>query len=173
MDMPVSKIRALDSFGEDENSIFEVGLTRTFGLGDLSNHILLSGWAAPEDNHVWNDGIDASFSICLKSMPLKPLLMKLEGLPFVARDLTHQDITLYFNGFRVAFWRLYQMDKTFLEAEIEPEFWLARNGGAFAKCVWHLPGSMRPSDVTGADDKRQIGFCFQAMTIAEPIGKPI
>ncbi len=70
-------------------------------------------------------------------------------------------MTLYVNGFRVAFWRIYDMDKKILQAEIEPEYWLSRHGGAYAKCVWHLPNSVRPSDLTDADDQRQIGFCFR------------
>ncbi len=154
---------------DDEASTFKVGLTRTFGLGDLSHHILISGWAAPEENHVWNDGLEASFAVWMKNPPSRKLLMRVQGSPFIARNVAHQDVTLYFNGFRVGFWRLYGMEKTFLEIEIEPEFWLARLGGAYAKCVWHLPGSLRPSDVTGADDKRQIGFCFQTITFDETL----
>lgn len=165
--MHSSKSLAADSFIDNEIWTFRIGLTRAFGLGDLSTQALLSGWAVPEENHVWNDGIDASFVVWMKTLPSRKLLMKIEGVPYAPQDGTHQDITLYFNGYRVAFWRLYGMDKTFLEVEIEPEYWLARLGGAYAKCVWHLPTSLRPSDVTGADDKRQIGFCFQALTFAE------
>jgi hypothetical protein len=157
----------MDMRNEKDMSAFRIGLTRTFGLGDLNRHILLSGWAAPEDNHVWNDGLDASFAVRMKTLPARKLLLKVEGVPFTPRAVDHQDITLYFNGYRLAFWRLQGMDKTCLEVEIEPEHWLARSGGGFAKCVWHLPSSLRPSDVTGADDQRQIGFCFQSVTFVD------
>jgi hypothetical protein len=149
-----------------ERGVFEIGVTRTFGLGDLSKYMPLTGYAAPEENHVWNDGAEASFVVTMQSIPTEQVILKVEGLPFVAEDLKSQDITLYFNGYRVGFWRLNAMDKTFLAAEIEPEYWLARDGGAYGKCVWHMPGSMRPSDVTGADDQREIGFCFQSIAIS-------
>jgi hypothetical protein len=169
--MPVyeSKSLTIDTPREDDIAAFRVGLTRTFGLADLNRHILLSGWAAPEENHVWNDGFDASFFVQLKTLPSRKLLLKVEGVPFTPRNVLHQDVILYFNGYRLAFWRLQGMEKTFLEVEIEPEHWFARKGGGFAKCVWHLPDSLRPSDVTGADDTRQIGFCFQSITFAEVV----
>ncbi len=74
--MPVTKSRSTDSFDDDGYSTFEIGLTRTFRLGDINNHILMSGWAAPEENHVWNHGIDASFAIWMQTMPLRQLLLK-------------------------------------------------------------------------------------------------
>lgn len=149
---------------------FELGVARAFGVGDVSSHMLLSGWAAPEHNHIWNDGPEASFAITMQTMPNKRVMLKVEGLPFIAEDLKSQDVTLYFNGSRIGFWRLYAMDKTFLVAEIEPEYWLARGGGAYGKCAWHMPGSTRPSEVTGADDQREIGFCFQSIEISEADG---
>lgn len=149
---------------------FEVGVARTFGVGDVSGNMLLSGWASAEDNHVWNDGSEASFVVTMQAMPTEKVMLKVRGLPFIAEDLKSQDITLYFNGYRVGFWRLYAMDKTQLLADIEPEYWLARGGGAYGKCVWHLPGSKRPSEVTGADDQREIGFCFQSIEISEAVG---
>jgi hypothetical protein len=133
--------------------------------------MVLTGYAAPEENHIWNDGFEASFVVTMHNMPTEQVILKVEGLPFIAEDLKSQDITLYFNGHRVGFWHLSAMDKAFLIAEIEPEYWLARHGGAYGKCVWHMPGSMRPSAVTGADDEREIGFCFQSIEIAETHGR--
>jgi len=163
--MPQKNLTELARAGESD--YLEINLTRKFGLGDLSDRMLLSGWAAPEENHIWNDGLEASFIIRMRTLPSMPVSLKIEGLPFIDKTLKEQDITLYFNGHRIGFWRLDKMDKSSLHAEIDPEHWIVRNGDAFAKCVWHLPRSMRPCDVTGANDMREIGFCFQAITIAE------
>ncbi len=41
------------------------GVTRAFGLGDIGSENLRAGWAAPEENHNWNDGFDASLVLHL------------------------------------------------------------------------------------------------------------
>jgi hypothetical protein len=163
--MPPNKVIGLAK--ADESDFLETNLSRTFGLGDLNERILLSGWAVPEDNHIWNDGVEATFIIRMKLLPVIPLSLEVEGLPFIDQTLKRQDVTLYFNGHRIGFWRLHTMAKSCLHAEIEPEHWIVRSGHAYAKCVWHLPNSTRPCDITGVNDRREIGFCFQAITIVE------
>jgi hypothetical protein len=147
--MPSKNFRVLS--GTDESEYLETNLTRTFGLGDLNERILLAGWALPEENHIWNDGIEASLIIRMRTLPPMQVSLKIEGLPFIEQSVKRQDVTLYVNGYRIGFWRLNTREKYFLHAEIEPEHWLVRNGDAYAKCVWHLPHSTRPCEITGAE----------------------
>jgi len=143
----------------------ELGVTRFFGRGDIGARNLLSGWAEAEDNHNWNDGPEAALVMTLRQRPEESCLLSVEGRPFLAPGVPRQDVTLFVNGFRVAFWRLGAGETVILEAEIEPEMWLIRRGGALARCAWHLPDSTRPRDISGVQDQRQLGFCFQSMTL--------
>ena len=144
---------------------FEFGVTRFFGRGDLSDCYFDGGWAAPEENHSWNDGIDVAILVPVKSAPKKPCVLKVRGVPNLNDAIRLQDVTLYVNGHRAGFWRMEMRQTTALTARIEPEFWVERNGHGLARCVFHIPGSARPSESSGVNDKRQLGFCFQDLTI--------
>jgi hypothetical protein len=144
---------------------FDLGVTRFFGLGDLNSRYFDHGWATPEQNHSWNDGIDASLLISLKSRPTQTCALQIRGMPYLTDKIQKQDMTLYVNGYRAAFWRLDARQTYLLVAEIAPEFWVERNGKGFAKCVWHIPGSAIPSETAAVNDKRQLGFCFLEITL--------
>ena len=144
---------------------FDLGVTRFFGLGDLNDKYFDRGWAAPEQNHSWNDGIDASFIISLKSRPTQTCALQIRGIPYLTDNIQRQDMTLYVNGHRAAFWRLDARQPYLLVAEIPPEFWVERNGKGFAKYLWHLPSSAKPSETAGVNDQRQLGFCFLEITL--------
>ena len=144
---------------------FELEVTRFFGRGDLNDRYFDRGWAAPEENQSWNDGIDASFIISLKSRPTQSNALKIKGIPYLTDNIHHQDMTLFVNGHRAGFWRLDSRQVFMLVTEIPPEFWYDRNGKGLANLVWHIPGSVRPSETSGTNDKRQLGFCFQEITL--------
>jgi hypothetical protein len=144
---------------------FELGVTRFFGRGDLNDRYFDRGWAVPEENHSWNDGIDPAFIISLRSRPTQPCALKIKGKPYLTDHISSQDMTLYVNGYRTAFWRLDARQTCLLVAEIEPEFWFDRSGKGFAKCVWHIPGSAKPTETSATNDRRQLGFCFQEITL--------
>lgn len=144
---------------------FELGVTRFFGQGDLNDTYFERGWAAPEANHSWNDGIDASLTMWLKSRPPHACALRIRGAPYLTENVHHQDMTLFVNGYRAAFWRLDARQTYLLVAEIPPEFWHERSGKGFAKFVWHIPGSVRPSESAGITDRRLLGFCFQEITL--------
>jgi hypothetical protein len=150
----------------------ELGITRYFGLGDISGKSLLHGWAVPEETHNWNDGYDTSLTISLPNPPETVCVLTIEGRPHLAPGLSRQDITLFFNGRRLGFWRLDRLEGFHLAAEIEPEFWLMRQRGVFGKCIWHLPDSTRPSAISGIQDDRLLGLCFQSITIGRKTPKP-
>jgi len=143
----------------------EPGVTRFFGIGDIGAKNLISGWAAPEQNHNWNDGVEATLLLTLPARPDDICTLAVEGRAFVSAGVAKQDVSLFVNGYRAGFWRLTNEERFTLEAEIEPEMWLDRRSGALAKCVWHLPDSTRPSDISKVQDHRRIGFCFQSMTV--------
>jgi hypothetical protein len=144
----------------------KLGITRFFGLGDLGGHNLLDGWAMPEANHNWNDGYDTSLSLHLPEPPDAPCILTVEVRPYLVTGLAHQDVTLFFNGHRLGFWRLDKDESTQLTSVIEPEFWLHRGAGATGTCTWHLPHSTRPSALSPVQDHRLLGLCFLSLTLA-------
>ena len=144
---------------------FELGVTRFFGQGDLNDTYFDRGWAVPEANHSWNDGIDASLAVSLRSRPTRACTLRIRGTPYLTDDIHHQDMTLFVNGHRAAFWRLDSRQIHSLVTEIPPEFWHEANGKGFAKFVWHIPGSVKPSETSGISDRRQLGFCFHEFTL--------
>jgi hypothetical protein len=146
--------------------IRDFGVTRFFGAADLGAVNLREGWANPETAHNWNEGYDASLLLKLETSPDFPCVLIIEAKPYLAPGLIRQDVTFYFNGLRLGFWRLDKPALAVLEVGIEPEYWLKRPGEALGLCAWHLPDSARPSDVSGAGDERLLGLCFQTLTLS-------
>jgi hypothetical protein len=148
---------------------FEARTIRIFGERDIAPALSSDGWASPEEGHVWNDGTEATLTI---SHPIEneACLITFSGRPFVNHVHPSQEITLYVNGLRLGCWTLDESRLYTLQAVIEPEQWLRRNGIGILKCTWHLPDSVRPVDVGAGSDHRRLGFCFQAIglqTLAE------
>jgi hypothetical protein len=149
----------------------ELGVPCYFGRKGLARHYLLTGWAAAEDTHHWNDGYDATLTLMLDFQPVSRLDLRVEGRPYVSPAVPRQDMEVYFNGLRLGFWRLNGREDSVIEATIEPEFWFNRDGVSLGTCVFHLPGSCRPRDIGEAADDRRLGFCFQSFTVAAPVPK--
>jgi hypothetical protein len=150
----------------------ELSLVQFFGIGSADALGLKEGWAWPEENHIWNDGYEATLNISLPAVPNAVYKLIFEARPHLAPGLERQDVTLYFNGHRVGFWRLEESGGVTLEADIEPEFWFKRQGVAVGKCTWHLPNSTKPSDIKETQDNRLLGLCFQSMMIARKNPNP-
>jgi hypothetical protein len=144
-------------------SSFEPGVTRLFGNGDIGLSGLVSGWASPEEAHLWNDGAGAIMELAVP-MPERRYTLELEGEPFIDAECPSQEMTLYCNGFWIGCWTLKTRESYTLVATIEPEQLFTRNDAAFARLVWLLPKSTRPTDTKWNDDGRRLGFCFRALT---------
>jgi hypothetical protein len=142
----------------------EFGLTRLFGQADLGEGGLVSGWAVPEDQHTWNDGIDAVLTASVRTSD-SACRLTFEGEPFLPVDVGMQDIFLFVNGFRVGFWRLREARTYALSAIIEPEQFFIRDENSLLKFVWHIPRSVRPADIGLGLDTRELGFCFRTLTL--------
>ncbi len=149
----------------------ELGVPCYFGRRGLAQPHLLNGWASAEDSHHWNDGLDAALALSLVTMPAQRLHLRVEGRPYLSPRVPRQDITLFFNGARLGFWRIDRLDGALLEAAIEPEHWFGRADAAYGICVFHIPESRRPRDIGEAADDRQLGFCFQSFTLVAPVPK--
>ena len=155
-----SVLKAVQSDGS-----WDMGVTRLFGNFDLAGAGLVSGWSAPEDPHIWNDGPESVLQIVTDSVK-RAFRLAVEGIPFIGGTCTSQDVTLYVNGARVGFWRLRESKSHLLSAIIEPEHVLERNGKAVLTCAWHLPKSARPVDMGLGKDTRELGFCFRSATLS-------
>jgi len=59
----------------------EAGIIRLFGKGDIASRGLVGGWAAPEEGHIWNDGLEAVQTIELAQQPAAALTIVVEGVP--------------------------------------------------------------------------------------------
>jgi len=149
----------------------ELGVPCYFGRKGLAQQHLLQGWASAEDTHHWNDGLDASLALSLATPPTQRLHLRVEGRPYLSARVPRQEITLYFNGARLGFWRFDRLEGALMEAVIEPEHWFSRADAAYGLCVFHIPESRRPHDIGEAADDRQLGFCFQSFTLAAPVPK--
>jgi hypothetical protein len=153
------------SFSSDEVT-YELGVTRLFGDCDIGTNGLSSGWSIPEAAHVWNDGLESVFEVTMRK-PRAECLLTFEGEPLLGGDCAQQDILLYVNGFRIAFWRLIEARTHKLSATIEPEQFFCRGERSLAKCTWHLPLSRRPVDLGLGSDTRELAFCFRSFTLEE------
>jgi hypothetical protein len=149
----------------DKFLALEIGVPRRFGLADIGPEQLRGGWSPPEAAHNWNDGYEAELTLAISALPDAVCTLSIEGRPHLAGSIARQDVTLFFNGRRLAFWRLDRLDGYTLRADIEPEYFLRRHGGGFGKCAFHLPDSVRPCDVSAVADARRLGFCFQTLTL--------
>jgi hypothetical protein len=101
----------------------------------------------------------------LSSVPHEACRIRVEGAPFVQANVPSQEVTLYANGLRLGSWTLTGDERVILEAEIEPEQWLVRDGAAIGKLRWHIPHSIAPGRIGFGSDERQLGFCFMSVTV--------
>jgi hypothetical protein len=165
----VLPVQSLDRHATERAFVAELDVIRYFGLG-LNNSLHLGeGWAAPEENQNWNDGFEASFEVVLPAEPDTACLVTLDVVPNLMSGIERQDVTFYFNGLRLGFWRIEEPDQCSITVEVEPEFWLKRHGGVLGKCTFHLPNSVRPCDISNSQDQRRLGLCFQAMRITQRV----
>jgi hypothetical protein len=144
---------------------YEIGSTRLFGSADIAQSGLISGWSAQEPSHNWSDGDDTCLVLRTQDVPLLPCVLAVEGSPFLAKGVGRQRVTFYANGHRLGFWDLTESRLYVLEASVEPEYWLRRDGGGVLNLVWHLPDAVKPIDLGQGEDHRKLGFCFRSMTI--------
>jgi hypothetical protein len=144
----------------------EPGIVRLFGKGDIANRGLVSGWAAPEEGHNWNDGLDATMVI-EATLPTMPVTVVAEGVPYIFSNADKQEITLYANGYRIGFWRLTERRQATLATKVEPEQWFSRKGLGHLSLTWHLPGSSRPSELGDGADGRILGFAFRTFCLSD------
>lgn len=150
---------------KDMKTEWEIGTTRLFGNFDLGTSGLISGWSAPEDPHVWNDGPEAVMEIVTDPTD-RTLRITVEVIPFIGGTVKSQNVTLYVNGSRIGFWRLRESKPYLLSGTIEPEQIFERDGKALLTCSFHLPDSAKPVDVGVGKDGRELGLCFRSITLA-------
>jgi hypothetical protein len=143
----------------------QVGLIRFFGFGSASDRLVM-GWAAPEDNQNWNDGPEVGYQLRVSPPPREACIIRVEGAPFVNEQVSHQTVTMYVNGLRLGWWSLTDPRRVVLEARIEPEQWLIRDGVAIGEVRWHIPQSISPQETGIGSDERRLGFCFVSITVA-------
>jgi hypothetical protein len=159
-----SAIRQPSAGFKPNTATLELGITRLFGNGDIGVEGMLSGWAAPEENHNWNDGVEATLQLELAASE-GAFELAVEGVPLINSKNPSQEITLYANGFRVGYWKLDEYKAQLLTVDVEPEhiFWRGKIG--YVKCVWFMPNSVRLSEIQNGDDSRQLAFCFRSILI--------
>ena len=144
---------------------YKIGLTRLFGSAGIAKSGLMSGWSAQEPSHNWSDGDDSCLGLWTQHHPLVPCSLVVEGSPFLAEGVGRQRVTFYANGHRLGFWELTESRVYVLEASLEPEYWLHRDGGGLLNLVWHFPDAVRPVDLGQGEDHRKLGFCFRSLSI--------
>jgi len=153
-----------DIYSDVGHIILQVGDTYDFGRS-TGNAGLRSGWSSPEDVHVWNDGYDAVLSLLIPKVS-RPVKFTVEGEPFIIDESPIQEITIYANGYRIAFGKFSVRDQYSISATIYPFQILHSKDGGICEITFHLPNSVRPSEIVDSEDERQLGFCFRRLALA-------
>ena len=140
------------------------GVMRAFGSEDIGEAGLLTGWAATEAGHAWNDGVDATLLIATRRQPGSTEL-ELFVEPYVTRQNPMQDLTLYVNGARAGYWRMQEREVTRLVAWIDPSWWREVHDRAVLRLVFHMPQSASPAQLGDGFDLRQLGLSFRSIAL--------
>jgi hypothetical protein len=140
------------------------GDMRLFGIGDIDGAGLTRGWSSAEESHVWNDGPEVTLRLALPA-PARPAVLQIEGSAFIRPGQPLQEVTFFVNGFRLGFWRMTTTDLVSLAVRIEPEQMFARADLLLLDCTFHIPLSIRPMDLGEGTDRRELGFCFQTLSV--------
>jgi hypothetical protein len=143
--------------------VLDIGVTRHFGLRDIGEAGLLSGWARGEYGHAWNDGIDATLLLALPHRP-GPMALDFEVEPFVTPQNPVQDLTIFASGARAGFWRVTKRQVTRISTWIDPVWWRDTPEGAAMRLVFHMPLSVSPQELGTCNDLRQLAFNFRSIT---------
>jgi hypothetical protein len=144
----------------------QVDMTRFFGVGNANGERLLSGWAPPEQNQNWNDGSEVAYLLNVSPAPREACIIRVEGVPFIHNHVPRQTVAMYVNGLRLGGWSFHAPSRVVIEARVEPEQWLIRNGVAVGRVSWHIPHSVSPHQLGIGSDERELGFCFVSITVA-------
>ena len=150
--------------GETVPLLCRPGLRQRFGIKGNSHQGFGAGWSAPEPHYIWNDGPEAELIVALDGA-VTPMQLTLEGMPFVTARVPAQVLELYVNGHHAGFVRLRDSDGIRLRCDIEPEWWVMRDGVAVLKLLFHLPDSARPADLGEGADRRALAFCFLSLQL--------
>ncbi len=159
-------LSVLDMVQRDTALDCEVGVIRLFGAADIGIRGMVAGWSMPEEGHVWNDGLEAVYLLCVRP-PLARFRLSVMGEPYVTRARPYQELTLFGNGFRFASWRMTARIETVLNVDVESEWWFNRGTRAILKLLFHLPNSARPKDLNDGQDGRELGFCFRSICLRQ------
>lgn len=151
----------------DQRLRIALGATRSFDKVDIGKRGLVRGWAAPEDGHTWNDGLEAVLWLEAEQQPVRAVDLIVEGTPYVFGDVLKQEVTLFANGGYVGFWRFTDRRPVVMAAQIEPEQWVLRRGLAHLNLLWFIPDSSRPREIGDGPDGRCLGFAFHSLRVAE------
>jgi hypothetical protein len=68
--------------------------TLLFGTRGLGEQGLLSGWARPQRDHVWNDGSEAVLQLIAPHAD-DALTLAFETFPFLTGEVAAQDVTVF------------------------------------------------------------------------------
>lgn len=147
--------------------LWPLGTPVSMGDDAHARSAMISGWSQSEGLHVWNDGPEAQMRIVVAD-PQRSLTLTVTGVPLVHPQQPFQEVTLFVNGYRVAFWRLGRADVTTLTATLAPEQMspLGLRPRAVLEIDWHIPFSVRPKTLGTGSDNRELGFCFHTMCLS-------
>lgn len=143
----------------------QAGTPRRFGVEDIGETGMLSGWAGAEPGHAWNDGVDATLLVATRRQP-GPVELVFSVEPYVTRQNPSQELTLYANGARAGYWRLGRREVVSLSAWIDPGWWREVAERAVLRLVFHMPQSVSPAELGECQDFRRLGLSFRDIAIS-------
>lgn len=148
----------------DRETPWALGSEVALGADPQAKAAMVSGWAQPEGPHVWNDGPESRMLLAVSETG-RPLILSVTGIPLIHQQRPFQEITLFVNGYRLGFWRMRRADVSLLSATIAPEQMRVSAGCSQMQLDWHIPFSVSPSALGAGADGRELGFCFQTLSL--------
>lgn len=146
-------------------TVWTLGTRVSLGDHPHAKAVMGAGWAQPEGDHVWNDGPECHMHIAVAATQ-RALTLSVTGIPLIHQRCPFQEITLFVNGYRLAFWRLSKADISQLSATIAPEQIVRRGEHGALQISWHIPFSVSPSELGAGSDARELGFCFHTLSLS-------
>ncbi len=156
-DLKVVQGKAAIATALETGSNADPALRVEFGVEGNCRPHLGDGWAHPEPGFVWTCAPISRIEVPKPTSPGDYTLRILAG-PFVVKDhLPSQRLTIAVNGIIIG--TAVATERAIIDCALPAA---VLGGDDTAGLTFTLPDAAKPSDMTGADDNRILGFCGRA-----------
>ncbi|MBV9018381.1 MAG: hypothetical protein JO058_22245, partial [Alphaproteobacteria bacterium] len=131
-----------------------------FGQGADGKVYLREGWANPEPEFVWTTALVSHLEIP-KPGGAQDCRLRLIARPFVVKDrLPRQRFSIAVNGVLIGSGEA--SERAVIECDLPRP---VLGGGAMAAITLTMPDAVRPSEISGSGDRRQLGLAIERIDV--------